>query len=72
MRCGMCELHLTSEVEKKVKVKKATASRHKKQLVVITEEELNENDFVEIIKPTGYEITSFEKGVAVKKLFGWR
>ena len=33
---------------------------------------LMEEDFKAILDPTGYRILSFERTVAVKKLFGWR
>ena len=72
MRCGMCELHVEEAITKSIKVKKARASRFKNNLVAITELVLQEEDFKKLLEPTGYQITSFERSVAVKKLFGWR
>ena len=72
MRCGMCEMHVEETISKALKVKKVKASHIKNQVVVITELNLVESDFRDILDPTGYRITSFERTVAVKKLFGWR
>ena len=72
MRCGMCEMHIEEAISKALKVKKVKASHIKNQVVVITELNLVESDFRDILDPTGYRITSFERTVAVKKLFGWR
>ncbi len=72
MRCGMCEMHVEETITKNLKVKKANASHLKNQLVVITELNLTIDDFKAILDPTGYRITSFDRMVAVKKLFGWR
>ena len=72
MGCGMCEMHVEEAISKNLKVKKVKASHIKNQVVVITELNLVEDDFKKILDPTGYRITSFERTVAVKKLFGWR
>ena len=72
MRCGMCEVHVEEAITKKLKVKKASASHTKNRLIVITEENLTEEIFKAILDPLGYRITSFERTIAVKKLFGWK
>ena len=72
MRCGMCELHVEETISKAIWVKKIKASRHKKNVVVFTELSLNENDFKDIINPTGYRVTNFKQGTAFKTLFGWK
>lgn len=72
MRCGMCEMHVEEAITKKLKAKSAKASHIKNTLIVITEDNLMEEDFKAILDPTGYRILSFERTVAVKKLFGWR
>ena len=72
MRCGMCEMHVEEVVRKNIKIKKAKASRFKNQLVVITELDLIKEDFLKVIDPTGYKITSFEKLEAKHSLFGWK
>lgn len=72
MGCGMCESHVEETIRKNINVIKVKASHLKNNLVVITEENLNEEDFKKMLDPTGYRITSFEKSFVVKKLFGWR
>ena len=72
MRCGMCEAHVENEIRKSINVKKVKASHIKSELIVITKLELEENDFRNVLDKTGYEIKSYKKEVAVKKLFGWR
>ena len=58
--------------ERQTHVKKVKASHIKKQLIVICEDNLSEDDFHKILDPTGYMITSFERIAAIKKLFGWK
>ena len=72
MKCGMCEMHVEDAIRKAIKVKKVNASHLKNSVVVITEKNLDSFDFENILKPTGYIVTSFERTVAIKKLFGWR
>ena len=72
MGCGMCELHVEEAISNIYKVKRIKASHIKNNLIVITELNLSEDDFKKALHPTGYRITSFERTVAVKKLFGWR
>ncbi len=72
MRCGMCEAHIEETIRKHVKIKKIKASHLKNNVVVITLENLSEDDFKAILDPTGYRITSFERTAAEKTLFGWR
>ena len=72
MRCGMCEAHVENEIRKNINVKRVKASHIKNELIVITELELEEDDFHNILDKTGYEIKSYKKEVEVKKLFGWR
>ncbi len=72
MGCGMCEAHVEETIRKAVKVKKIKASHFKNNVVIITEENLTLENFKKILDPTGYIVTSFNKSLAVKKLFGWR
>ena len=72
MQCGMCELHVEETIFKNIKVKKAKASMFKKQVVVFTELNLDQEDFKKVLDQTGYRITSFERMPAIRKLFGWR
>ena len=72
MRCGMCEMHVEETISKNIKVKKIKASHLRNNVIVISEENLFVDDFKKILDPTGYKVTSFERSIAVKKLFGWK
>ena len=51
MMCGMCESHVNDAVRKAFPVKKVTSSRSKRETVVLSETDLDE----EAISATGYE-----------------
>ena len=72
MGCGMCEIHVEEALEKALKCKRIKASHIKNNVIIICEDNLTIEDFKKILNPTGYRVTSFERTVAVKKLFGWR
>lgn len=72
MKCGMCEVHIEETIDKALKVKRVKANRNKNLLTVITEDNLSVDDFHRILDDTGYRITSFERTLPVKRLFGWR
>ena len=72
MRCGMCEMHVEDQIRINVLTKKVKASYIKNNLIVITEENLNEEDFHVMLENSGYEIISMRKEEAKKTLFGWK
>lgn len=72
MKCGMCEVHIEETIDKALKVKRVKANRNKNLLTVITEDNLSVDDFHRILDDTGYQITSFERTLPMKRLFGWR
>ena len=72
MRCPMCEAPVEKVIRNNIPYQSVKASHKKNNLIVITKNDLLEEDFRKLIDPTGYKITSFEKGLASKKLFGWR
>ena len=68
MMCGMCESHVNDAVRK---VKKVTSSRSKKETVVITEAELDQEALRAAISATGYDVGEIRKESWHKKgLFG--
>ena len=71
MSCSMCETHVQDAIYNKYNVKKAKASRKSKELVVITEQDISEEDFRKVLDPTGYRMVSYRREEAVKKLLGW-
>ena len=71
MMCGMCESHVNDAVRKAFPVKKVTSSRSKKETVVITEMELDQETLQAAISATGYDVGEFWKESWQKKgLFG--
>lgn len=72
MSCSMCEAHVQDAIYLKYNVKKAKASRTDKELVVITEQDISEEDFHKVLDPTGYRMVSFRREEAVKSLLGWK
>lgn len=72
MRCGMCELHVEGAISKNIKVKKVKANRYKKEVVVFTELNLDQEDFHKVLDPTGYQLMMCERMAAVKHWYGWR
>ena len=72
MGCGACEAHVQDIIRRNFVCKKIKASHIHNNVIVITELNLAKEDFEKVINPTGYIVTSFERSVAIKKLFGWR
>lgn len=72
MGCGMCEIHVEEAIKKNLRIKKVKASHFNNKAVVFSEEVFTLDDFKNTLDPTGYRITSFERTVAVKRLWWWR
>ena len=72
MKCGMCEMHVEEAIRKNIELKKVNASHLKNEVVVITEQDLLEQDFKRLFEPTGYRVVAFRKTVAEKSFFGWK
>lgn len=71
MMCGMCEIHVNDAVRKAFPVKKVTSSRSKKETVVITEMELDQETLRAAISATGYDVGEIRRESWHKKgLFG--
>ena len=56
MQCGMCENHVNEAVRGAFPVKKVSSSHSKKQTVIITEQDIDEQELKAVIDGTGYEI----------------
>ena len=71
MMCGMCESHVNDAVRKAFPVKKVTSPRSKKETVVITEMELDQEALQAAISATGYDVGEIRKESWQEKgLFG--
>ena len=69
MACGMCEAHVNDALRKVIKAKKITSSHKKKETVVVSENELNEEEIKKVINDTGYTYISMTSETYKKKFF---
>ena len=67
MMCGMCESHVNDEVRKNFKVSKVTSSHKTGECVILTEEEIGEEQLKKAIEETGYKVLSIEQEEYEKK-----
>lgn len=61
MMCGMCETHINDAIRGAVQVKKVTSSHKKGKTVILTEEDIAEDQLREVIGLTGYDLKEIEK-----------
>lgn len=73
MMCGMCESHINDAIRQKFpQIKKVSADRKKKQAVILSESDLDEQAVKETIDATGYTFLSLSSEEYKKKgLFGF-
>jgi copper chaperone CopZ len=65
--CGMCESHINDAIRGAFKVKKVTSSHSKGETVIITEQDIDEDNLRNTIDKTGYKVISVTKEPYVKK-----
>ena len=72
MRCGMCESHVNDVVRRNFDVKKVNASHDKGEVVIVSEQPVDEQKLRFVVGEQGYAVcmgTSEEYNQ--KGLFGW-
>lgn len=67
MVCGMCEAHINEAVRNAFQVKKVTSSHTKKQTVIITEQDIPEQELRDIVAKAGYDVVSADSEPYEKK-----
>jgi len=67
MACGMCEAHINDAVRNSFKVKKVTSSHTKKQTVIISENEIPEQELKSVIENAGYDMIAVHSELYEKK-----
>lgn len=73
MACGMCETHMNDAIRNTFKIKKVSSSHTDKESVVISDEELNEDEVKKVVEDTGYTFISMSSEPHEKKgLFGFK
>jgi hypothetical protein len=63
----MCESHINDAIRGAFKVKKVTSSHSKGETVIITEQDIDEDNLRNTIDKTGYKVISVTKEPYVKK-----
>ena len=67
MQCGMCEAHVNDAIRRAFPVKKVTSSHSKGQTVILSEDDIDEQDLRDAIGKTGYEVLAVAKEPYEKK-----
>ncbi|MBE6480342.1 MAG: heavy-metal-associated domain-containing protein [Atopobiaceae bacterium] len=58
MMCEMCEAHINDAIRRNFAVKSAKSNRRKKQCVIVSEDELDQDKIRSVIGETGYDLLS--------------
>ena len=58
MACGMCEAHINETIRNRFSVEKVSSSHTKKQTVILTRQDIPEQELREAVAGTGYEVVS--------------
>lgn len=72
MRCGMCESHVNDIVRRNFDVKKVNASLAKGEVVIVSEQPVDEQKLRFVVGGQGYAVgTVTSEEYKQKGLFGW-
>lgn len=72
MRCGMCESHVNDVVRRNFDVKKVNASHAKGEVVIVSEQPVDEQKLRFAVGEQGYAVGTVTSEECKKKgLFGW-
>ena len=72
MRCGMCESHVNDVVRRNFDVKKVNASLAKGEVVIVSEQPVDEQKLRFVVGEQGYDVgTVTSEEYKQKGLFGW-
>lgn len=72
MRCGMCESHVNDVVRRNFDVKKVNASHAKGEVVIVSEQPVDEQKLRFAVGEQGYVVgTVTSEEYNQKGLFGW-
>lgn len=72
MRCGMCESHVNDIVRRNFDVKKVNASHAKGEVVIVSEQPVDEQKLRFVVGEQGYVVgTVTIEEYKQKGLFGW-
>lgn len=72
MRCGMCESHVNDVVRRNFDVKKVNASHAKGEVVIVSEQPVDEQKLRFAVGEQGYVVSTVtSEEYKQKGLFGW-
>jgi len=72
MRCGMCESHVNDVVRRNFDVKKVNASLAKSEVVIVSEQPVDEQKLRFVVGEQGYAVgTVTSEEYKPKGLFAW-
>lgn len=72
MRCGMCESHVNDVVRRNFDVKKVNASHAKGEVVIVSEQPVDEQKLRFVVGEQGYAVgTVTSEEYKQKGLFAW-
>ena len=69
MTCGMCEAHVNDAIHRSFPIKKVSSSHRKKETVILTDTEIEEESLFRVIEALGYSVLRLEKTTEIKKKF---
>ncbi len=69
MMCGMCETHVNDIIRKAFTIKKVSSSHKKGEIVILSENDILEEQLRSAIESTGYHVLSISKEEYKKKSF---
>jgi copper chaperone CopZ len=67
MMCSMCEVHANEAVRKAWNVKKVTSSHKDSETVIISENDIADDELTNVIEKTGYKLVSVKREPYEKK-----
>ena len=72
MNCGMCETHVNTAIKEGFEVKKVESSHDKKVTVLVSKNDIPEDELRRVISEAGFSVTYVNKEPYEKKsLFGF-
>lgn len=72
MKCGMCEAHVNDLFRKNIKIKKIKSSHFSRKTIIFSDQDVSDEFIINILKNSGYKITSIKRTLAKKTIFGYK
>lgn len=69
MMCGMCEAHMNDAVRNELGISKVTSSHAKKETVIISNNDIEDDKLRAVVEKTGYDLVEISRETVEKKGF---